>query len=130
MSTIVIYASTAGNTKAAAEYIASKTGGRAVPVSATKASDIEWAETVVFGSRIHAGGVSKDILRCMEDNKDLLSGKKVAMYICCLFDGCKGNDQCKTVSGKVGIECSYFTSMKKKLKTNDTLELDAFIAKL
>lgn len=130
MSTVIIYASTAGNTKAAAEYIASKTGGRAIPVSAVEESDIDWADTVVFGSRIHAGGVSKEILRCMEDNKDLLSGKSVSMYVCCMFNGEKGDNQCKTIGDKVGMECTYFTSMKKKLKNNDTLELDAFIAKL
>ena len=130
MGPVIIYASTAGNTKAAAEYIASKTGGKAIPVSKAGPGDLSSADRVVFGSRVHAGGISKEIRCFTEVNRPLLSQKRISAFLCCMYDGEKGDAQCKAVSEKLGIECSYFTSVKKKLKARDTAELDAYIASL
>ena len=131
MSSIVFYASTAGNAEAAAGYIASKIGGKAVPIASASSEDISQADTVVFGSRVHAGGVHRDIRNYIESNRDALASKRTAYFLTCLFRDERGDRQCADIGKALGIETgAYFVGAKKAVASGDTSELDAFVSKL
>lgn len=128
MSTLIIYASMSGNTKAVAEYIANKTGGTAVTIKNVPA-DISAYDTVIFGSRVHAGGVSKPMQEYIGKNYDALKEKKVAFFTCCMFSGEKGDKQLADASCALGIPNGMYFVAGKKLVA-DGKQIDEFISKL
>ena len=130
MSTIIVYASSNGNTKAVAEYIASKTGGEAVAVSAAKEKDLSSYDTVVIGGRVWAGGVPKDLVEYVKANKDVIAQKNSAFYVCCMYKGEKGQKQCDRLAAEFGIAKHAFFNKGKKLVQDDPGAIDGFIASL
>lgn len=130
MSTIIVYASTAGNTKAVAEYIAKKTGGKAVDVSAAGGEDLASYDTIVIGGRVHAGKLPKELVAFVDKNKDVISQKKSAFFDCCMYNDDKGQKQSDKLASELGIEKHAFFNKGKKLVQNDPAEIDAFIAQL
>lgn len=126
MTTLVVYASLSGNTKAVAEYIAGKTGGVAVDIKNAPA-DLTPYDTVIFGSRVHAGGTSKPMQRYIGENYGVLKEKKVAFYLCCMFKGEKAEKQLIDATADLGI-CNgrYFIAGKKAVASGG--EIDEFIA--
>lgn len=129
MRAMVVYASSSGNTKAVAEYIAGKTDGRAVSVADAKAltdADFEGYDTVIIGSRIHAGGLSKDAVEFADSHRDIISARKNAFYICCMFGGDKGQKQTDSASERLGIKKGTFFVKGKKLAETGT-EIDSFL---
>jgi menaquinone-dependent protoporphyrinogen oxidase len=128
MSTLVLYASLTGNTKAVAEYIAEKTNGVAMDIK-NAPNDLSKYDTVIFGSRVHAGGVSKPMQKYIGENYDILLQKKVAYYLCCMFTGDKAEKQMVNASVLLGISNGTYFVAGKKLVT-DGKQIDEFIAKL
>jgi menaquinone-dependent protoporphyrinogen oxidase len=128
MSTIIVYASTSGNTKAVAEYIAQKTGGEAVSVSDAKNKDLNSYDTVVIGGRVWAGGVPKDLIEYAQKNKDIISQKNTAFYVCCAYNDDKGQGQCDKLAADFGIAKHAFFNKGKKLVQSNTKPIDDFIA--
>ena len=128
MSTIIIYASTNGNTKAVAEYIAKKTGGEAVAVSDAKNKDLSSYDTIVIGGRVWAGGVPKDLVEYAKNNKDIIAQKNSAFYICCMYNDEKGQKQCDKLAAEFGIAKHAFFNKGKKLVQGDAKVIDDFIA--
>lgn len=128
MSTLVVYASLSGNTKAVAEYIADKTGGTAVNIK-NAPSDLSPYDTVIFGSRVHAGGTSKAIHKYIGENYGVLSQKKTAFFLCCMFTGEKAEKQMADATVEFGITYGkYFVAGKKAVQ--DGKEIDEFIAEV
>jgi menaquinone-dependent protoporphyrinogen oxidase len=128
MSTIIVYASTGGNTKAVAEYIAKKTGGEAVSVSDAGSKDLSSYDTIVIGGRVWAGSIPKELVSYVQKNKDVISQKKSAFYVCCMYNDDKGQSQCDSLAASVGIANHTFFNKGKKLVQNDTKPIDDFIA--
>jgi menaquinone-dependent protoporphyrinogen oxidase len=128
MATLIVYASTSGNTRAVSEYIASKTGGKAIDVSAAEKEDLASYDTIVIGGRVWAGSIPKDLAAFVEKNKDVISQKKNAFFVCCAYNDDKGQKQCDELAGKVGIANHTFFNKGKKLVQNDASSIDAFIA--
>ena len=127
MTTIVFYASSMGNTEAAAEYLANKLGGNAVPFSSADLVDLEAVDTVVFGSRVHAGSMHKGMLNFIRTRGLELSGCRTALFLCCLFDGEKAEAQLGRAREESGIgTAAYFVSAKKNLKKGLTQQFDEF----
>ena len=82
MKTVILYGSTSGNTRAAAERIQRELGGRLLNVAEAKEADLAEAELLVLGTS--TWGIGKlqddwlaflDVLRGAD-----LSGKKVALF--------------------------------------------------
>ena len=128
MSTIIVYASTGGNTKAVAEYIASRTGGEAVSVSDADSKDLSSYDTVVIGGRVWAGGIPKELVSYVQKNKDVISQKKSAFFVCCMYNDDKGQTQCDTLASEVGISNHVFFNKGKKLVKENPQPIDDFIA--
>ena len=130
MSLIAIYASSRGNTKAVAEYIASKTGGKAVDVANAASEDLSSYDTIVIGGRVWAGSVPKELVEYVKNNKEVISQKKSAFYVCCIYNDEKGQKQCDKLAGEMGIENHAFFNKGKKLVQENTKPIDDFIATL
>jgi len=128
MSTIIVYASTGGNTKAVAEYIASKTGGEAVSVSNAGSKDLSSYDTIIIGGRVWAGSIPKELVSYVEKNKDTIAQKKSAFYVCCAYNDDKGQNQCDGLASSIGISNHTFFNKGKKLVKENTKPIDDFIA--
>jgi menaquinone-dependent protoporphyrinogen oxidase len=128
MATLIIYASSGGNTRAVAEYIATKTNGKAVDVGKIGSEDLSAYDTIVIGGRVWAGKIPKDLTEFVNKNKDVISQKKTAFYVCCMYNDDKGQQQCDKLASEVGISNHTFFNKGKKLVQNDTGPIDAFIA--
>lgn len=126
MKCVVIYASTTGNTKAVAEYIAKQTDGVAVDVKDAKPLDLEGYDTVIFGSRVHAGNVSKRIAEFVKNNQESMKGMKKAFFLCSMFEGEKGEAQVAKVAQQLQIsKATYFA--KGKALAQEGSEIDEFL---
>ena len=128
MKSVVIYSSVAGNTKAVAEYIASKTNGTAVSIDQVKPIDLDGCDTVIFGSRVHAGSIKKSIVEYNEANKDALAGMKKAFFVCCVYKEEKAEKQVAKFAAQLGISTGTYFNKGKKLVTENPAEIDDFIA--
>ena len=128
MTTLILYASLTGNTRAVAEYIAQKTGGTAVDIKSAP-KDLSSYDTVIFGSRVHAGGTSKPMQKYIGENYDVLLKKRVAFYLCCMFTDEKAKKQLADASVPLGI-CNgeYFVAGKKLVSNGE--KIDKFIAEV
>ena len=127
MSLIVIYASTNGNTKAVAEYIAKKTGGKAVAVADAGSEDLSIYDTIVIGGRVWAGKLPKDLVEYVNKNKDIISQKNSAFYDCCMYNDDKGQSQSDRLAAELGIaKHTFFNKGKKLAQTGE--QIDDFIA--
>ena len=129
VATLIVYASTSGNTRAVAEYIAGKTGGKAVDVKGSSSIDLKDYDSVVLGSRIHGGMLSDDIAKFAVSNKDTLATKKVALFICCYMKGDNAVKQLNKAADSLGIETRAYFNKGKKVRENPE-EVDSFISKL
>ncbi len=130
MTTLIVYASSSGNTKAVAEYIASKTEGKAVEVSAASSIDLSSYDTIVIGGRVWAGNIPKGLVEFVDKNKDVISQKKSAFYVCCAYNDDKGQQQCDKLAASVGISNHAFFNKGKKLVKENPAQIDSFIASL
>ncbi len=130
MTTLIVYSSTAGNTKTVAEYIASKiSDSECMSIKNVSNIDVSSYEKIIIGSRIHAGSVSGDIVSFINTNKDKLEGK-TSYFLCCVFSGEKGDKQCASICEKLGIlSAAYFVGGKKQVSEN-TEKIDKFIASI
>ncbi len=131
MTTLIVYASTAGNTKAVAEYMASKIP-ESTCVEVSKVTDIDPStyDRIIIGSRVHAGSISKDIVTFIEGNKQIIADRDPAIFLCCMFNEDKGDRQLADIKEKVGISKGvYFIGGKKIVKAGGA-EIDAFLETL
>lgn len=133
MGKAVIYATgMTKNTKKLADYIARKTGSDIFNLKDMTMIDISGYDTIIFGTGIHAGKPYKQLVEFIERNKDALVGKKLHLFISCMYNDEKGDKQCETISQQLGIsDATYFN--KKSAEMNEAglpSSVDDYIAKL
>jgi len=88
MNTIIIYSGKYGTTAECAEILRGKlTGDITLLDMKKKPEQIELSEydTIIIGSSIYIGAVSKEIRKLCNDNIELLDNKKVGIFLCCGF---------------------------------------------
>ena len=78
MSTIVVYKSKYGSTKAYAEWIAEDLGCEAVDAKSVKIDDLMKYDTIIYGGGLYAEIINGVIL--LTKNMDKLDGKKLIVY--------------------------------------------------
>ncbi|MCQ2071190.1 MAG: flavodoxin domain-containing protein [archaeon] len=130
MTTAIIYASTNGNTKAVAEYIAGKTGGKAVDVKNADTLDLNDYDTVVIGGRVWAGSLPGALVKYIENNKNTIEGKNRALFLCCIYNGEKGQNQCDKIASELGFEKHDYFNKGKKIVLEPGNKVDDFISRL
>ncbi|WP_099466923.1 flavodoxin domain-containing protein [Konateibacter massiliensis] len=89
MNTIIIYSSKYGCTADCAEYLKSGLSDSAkltdIDKTNSNAIALESYDTVIFGSSIYVGAISKKMRKFCKENVELLSKKRVGIFLCCGF---------------------------------------------
>ncbi len=91
---LIAYATKYGTTERAATIIRESLG-EAVACNLKKepCPDLENFDWIIIGGSIYAGRIQKEVKKFCQKNSDLLRQKKVGLFICCLYDGEKAEQQ-------------------------------------
>lgn len=81
-NTIVIYESKYGHTARYANWIAESLSCPLLERQKVTSSDLENADTIIYGGGLYAGGVSG--IKLLTENWELICNKKIAVFTCCL----------------------------------------------
>ena len=127
----VVFSSSLGKTKKTANYIAKGLNADIFDLKKQKAINLSEYNHIIFATGIHAGRPYSALVNFLKDNSEQLSGKKKSLFITCMFNDKKGEDQLKNVSGELGINDAFFFSGKGD-KNSDGVELavDNFIKEM
>lgn len=95
MRTLIIYASQHGCAQKCAEQIQQGLEGSLELVDVKKSERMNLAEfdTVIIGGSIHAGHIQKKVKKFCQTNLTKLKKKKVGLFICCMEEGEKAEQQ-------------------------------------
>jgi menaquinone-dependent protoporphyrinogen oxidase len=94
--TAIIYMSKHGTTEKVALGIFEELNNSEVELidlRKTKTPDITDYDTVIIGGSIHAGSIQKRVMSFCEVNMDVLLKKRVALFICCMYDDDQAKEQ-------------------------------------
>lgn len=132
-STAIIYASgMTKHTKTVADYMARQLKADVFNLKQITKINVSDYDTVVFGTGIHAGKPYKPVVEFLEANKDALKGKRLFLFIECMYNGEKGDAQRDKVAEALGIkDAVYFNA--KGCEMNEAgvpVAVDEFIAKI
>jgi menaquinone-dependent protoporphyrinogen oxidase len=95
MSTLIIYASKYGCSEKCALSLSEKLTGEVdlVNLQLDKVPELAKYDKVVIGGSIYIGQIQKSIKELCVKNLELLSKKKLGLFICCMFTGEKAETQ-------------------------------------
>ena len=89
MNTAVIYSSKYGCTIDCANYIKAGLPAKVTLVNIdttnSQSIDLEMYDTIILGSSIYIGAISKKMRTFCKERMDLLSRKKVGLFLCCAY---------------------------------------------
>ena len=123
----VVYATgMTGHTKAVAEYIAKKLEADVVNLKDQAKPDLSKYDTVIVGTGVHAGKPYKPVVELLQD-KAALEGKKVSLFVLCMYKDEKGKTQLDKVSKELGVEDAVFFNSKD---TSGSPKVDEYAARL
>jgi menaquinone-dependent protoporphyrinogen oxidase len=90
MSTAIIYTSSHGTTEKIANMIKKEIQQDSVDIIKLKLknlSDLKNYDQIIIGTSIHAGKISRVMQKFINANHDMLSNKKIGLYLCCMYEG-------------------------------------------
>jgi len=95
MKTVVLYASRHGSAGKCAAKIAGKSAGETTVLNLKNAGPIDLADydAVIIGGSIRAGRIQKNVKRFCEKNLKALKGKRLGLFLCCMAEGAKAEEQ-------------------------------------
>ena len=95
MTTLIVYASTHGCARQCVERLAARLDGRVMSVDLKKDSNPDPGnyDAVIVGGSIHAGRVQGKVRRYLAARADLLKAKKLGLFLCCMEEGEKADQQ-------------------------------------
>lgn len=95
MTSLIVYESKHGCTLKCAERLKGQLQGdiEMVRVKHIKSSDIAACDTIIIGGSIHAGRIQGSIAAFCRKNLPVLKTKKVGLFLCCMEEGDKGEEQ-------------------------------------
>ncbi|OGF44688.1 MAG: hypothetical protein A2452_07850 [Candidatus Firestonebacteria bacterium RIFOXYC2_FULL_39_67] len=97
MSTVILYSTRHGAAKKCAELLKFKIfGSEIVDIKNNPGFDVSSYDTVIIGGSIRAGRAKKELRKFCEKKKEVLLKKKLGLYICCMSEGEKAEEQIKT----------------------------------
>src|SRR6056297_1392070 len=97
METAIIYATKHGCTDKCAHTLANELNNNAALINLDVSTDVNLDEynTVIIGGSIHAGSMNRKIKKFIDKNMDMLQSKKTGLFICCMEEGKKAQEQFK-----------------------------------
>lgn len=89
MRTLLVYSSKYGCTEKCAEILAKKLSGetRLINLKKDKNPDLSGYDSVVVGGPIYIGKINKEVKSFCAKNLDLLKGRRLGLFICCMAEG-------------------------------------------
>ena len=133
MGKAIIYATgMTKHTKEVAEYMARQLGADIFNLKQITKINLTDFDTVVFGTGVHAGKPYKPVKEFLEANRDALAGKKLYLFIECMYNGEKGDAQRDKIAEELGIpDAVYFNT--KGCEMNEAgfpVAVDEFVSRL
>jgi menaquinone-dependent protoporphyrinogen oxidase len=89
MSTLIVYVTTHGCTKKAAQMLEELLDGEVSLVNLKKNSrpDLSSFDTIIIGGSIHAGQIQRRVKRFCQEHPDTLKQKRLGLFLCCMEEG-------------------------------------------
>ncbi|MFZ5649750.1 MAG: flavodoxin domain-containing protein [Bacillota bacterium] len=89
MKTAIVFSSTHGTAEKASQLLKENLGGdvEIIDLGRHPKQNIEEFDTVIIGGSIHAGTIQPKVKQFIERNKNVLSAKKIGLFLCCMFEG-------------------------------------------
>lgn len=93
--TLIVYATTHGCAESAAQTLSSLLDGEVTLVDLKKQSGLDLGafSTIIVGGSIHAGQVQRRVKRFCQTNRQTLIQKRLGLYLCCMEEGEKAQQQ-------------------------------------
>jgi len=96
MKTAIIYMSKHGSTEKMVEMLKAKLINSEIDVinlKEKKSPDISKYADIIIGGSIHVGTIQKRITKLIEKNMNILLHKKIALFLCCMYEDEKRIEQ-------------------------------------
>ncbi|MGL5692637.1 MAG: flavodoxin domain-containing protein [Peptostreptococcaceae bacterium] len=95
MKTLIVFGSNYGSTEECAKMLKNYIGQNCevINVNNIKNTSLNKYENIIIGSPVYAGMFNKEIKEFIENNKDELINKKIGLFMCCMSNGEKINEQ-------------------------------------
>lgn len=127
MTSVVLFASRNGATRNSAMKISETINADLIDLRIENSPDVSGYDVVILGSGVYSGKPTR-IIKFAKDHSDILSTKRVFVFLCCLYNGEKGDAQLESVvsqmppiSGK-----TYFSERSPDVSK----DIDDFIERL
>ena len=133
MGIAIIYATgMTKHTKAVADYMARELKADVFNLKQITRINLTDFDTVIFGTGVHAGKPYKPLVEFLDSNREALKGKRIFLFIECMYNEEKGDAQRDRIAEELGINNAvYFNS--KGCEMNEAgvpVAVDEFIAKI
>lgn len=89
MKSIIVFSSSHGTTKKAAQLLSDLVVGdvELCDLKENAQPDLEQYDCIVIGGSIHGGAIQRNVKQFIKKNDNVLLAKKVGLYICCMHEG-------------------------------------------
>lgn len=127
----IIYSSFAGKTRAVSKYIAEKIGADTFDLKQQSNIDLSFYNTIILGTGVHAGKPYRRLTDFVEKNRVALRDKQVYLFVCCIYNGQKADNQVGNIASGYGItNAVYFSSSSEKNEAKLSKDVDVFIERV
>lgn len=102
MRTLIIFSSSHGTTEKAAQLLKKQLNGEVELINLKKLSNppLTDYDSVILGSSIYAGSVKSKVKQFIKQNQKALMTKHLGLFLCCMFEGEKAEQQFETTYPK------------------------------
>jgi len=95
MKTLIIYTTQHGCTEECATKLQHQLNSNAelINIKKQKPGNLDDHQTIIVGGSIHAGQIQRKIKKFCQENLDTLKQKKLGLFLCCMEEGEKAQQQ-------------------------------------
>ncbi|TCK92839.1 menaquinone-dependent protoporphyrinogen oxidase [Natranaerovirga hydrolytica] len=97
MANLIVYGTKYGSVQGCAERLKKELNDDTVLLNLKKEKaddvDISSYDTIIIGGSIYVGRIQKEVSAFCEKHSDTLLKKKIGLFICCMEEGKKANEQ-------------------------------------
>jgi menaquinone-dependent protoporphyrinogen oxidase len=88
MKFLILYATTHGASKTAAEFLSKKLDGALmVDIKNGDIPDLAAYDAIVLGGSIHMGRIQTAVRKFIDTHQDILLHKRLGLFLCCMYEG-------------------------------------------
>ena len=129
--TAIIYSSFAGKTRKVANYIAGKLNADIFDLKVQSNIDLSGFSRVIIGTGVHAGKPYSRVTKFIEDNRSELNDKEVVLFISCMYNGERAENQCSDITKDYDLSNSvFFSTRSEKNEAGLSKDVDVFIERM